>query len=185
MLTPSVIDQLPAASADKKIESILLSTPGVVPDEDGRMHVRGEDAQLQYVIDGIPITSDLSRVYSSLLNPQLAKAIVIQTGALDAEYGVATSGVLSITSKSGFEKPLFARGSIQYGSFDGKGTHVEIGGNLKNQSAFYATANVNETNRYLDPISGFSPIHDHGKSGSASGNSTPSLENQHSLMSSE
>jgi hypothetical protein len=167
LYTASLIDQIPAVSADKKIEAVLLNTPGVVPDEDGRMHVRGEHAQLQYVIDGIPITSDLSRVYSSLLNPQFAKAINIQTGALDAEYGVATSGVLAITSKSGFDRPLFGSGAVQYGSFGEKGTAVELGGNLQNQSAFYATASVNESNRYLDPISGFSPIHDYGRSASA------------------
>jgi hypothetical protein len=167
--TAAVINQMPAVSADKKIEAILLNTPGVVPDEDGRMHVRGEHAQLQYIIDGIPITADLSRVYSSLLNPEFAKAITIQTGCLDPEYGVATSGVLAITSKSGFDKPLFAKGGVQYGSFGEKGTSVEVGGNLQNQTAFYATASLNESNRYLDPISGFDPIHDYGRSESAFG----------------
>jgi hypothetical protein len=167
--TASLINQIPAVSADKKIEAILLNTPGVVPDEDGRMHVRGEHAQLQYIIDGIPITADLSRVYSSLLNPEFAKAITIQTGSLDPEYGVATSGVLAITSKSGFDKPLFAHGGVQYGSFGEKGTSVEVGGNLQNQNAFYATASLNESNRYLDPISGFDPIHDYGRSESAFG----------------
>lgn len=167
--TASLIDRLPAVSADKKIEAVLLNTPGVVPDEDGRMHVRGEHAQLQYVVDGIPITADLSRVYSSLLNPEFAKAITIQTGALDPEYGVATSGVLAVTSKSGFDSPLFAGGGVQYGSFGGKGTSVNVGGNLNNQSAFYATASLNESDRYLDPISGFDPIHDYGRSESAFG----------------
>jgi hypothetical protein len=167
--TAALIDRLPAASAAKKIESVLLNTPGVVPDEDGRMHVRGEHAQLQYVIDGIPITADLSRVYSSLLNPEFAKAITIQTGSLAPEYGVATSGVLAITSKTGFDRPLFARGGVQLGSFGEKGTIVEVGGNLHNQSAFYATASLNESNRYLDPISGFDPIHDYGKSESVFG----------------
>jgi hypothetical protein len=162
--TSSLIDQLPATSPAKKIEAVLLNTPGVVPDEDGRMHVRGEHAQLQYLIDGIPITADLSRVYSSLLNPEFVKAIIVQTGSLDPEYGVATSGILAITSKSGFDRPLFARGGVQFGSFGEKGTSVEVGGNLHNQSAFYATASLNESNRYLDPISGFDPIHDYGKS---------------------
>jgi hypothetical protein len=157
------IDQLASISASKKIESVLLSTPGVVPDEDGRMHVRGEHAQLEYVVDGIPITADLSRVYSSLLNPEFARTITVQTGSFDPEYGIATSGVLSITSKSGFDKPLFVRGGVQYGSFGEKGTNVEIGGNVHNQSAFYVTASLNESDRYLDPVSGFDPIHDYGK----------------------
>ena len=169
VFTPSIIAQLPTVSADKKIESILLSTPGVVPDEDGRMHIRGEHAQLQYVIDGIPITADLSRVYSSLINPQFAKSIVVQSGALDPEYGVATSGLIEVTSKSGFDKPLFARGSVEYGAFGEKGTAAEVGGNLENQTALYFAGSVHESDRYLDPISGFAPIHDYGKSSSGFG----------------
>jgi hypothetical protein len=43
-----MLAMLPAPSSDRKIESILLETPGVVPDEDGRLHVRGEDAQIQF-----------------------------------------------------------------------------------------------------------------------------------------
>ncbi len=162
--TTSVIEQLPAAAPDKKIEALLGSTAGVAPDEDGRTHIRGEHAQLQYIVDGIPITADLSRVYSSLFNPQMAKAITVQTGSLDPEYGVATSGILAITSKSGFEKPLFGRGSVDVGSYGGRGATVEVGGNLENRNAFYATASLNESDRYLDPISGFNPIHDQGQS---------------------
>ncbi len=57
--TAASVATLPASSSTKQIETLLLDTPGVVPDEDGRMHVRGEDAQLQYVIDGIPITGNM------------------------------------------------------------------------------------------------------------------------------
>ncbi|HTP13741.1 MAG TPA: TonB-dependent receptor, partial [Bacteroidota bacterium] len=169
LYTASVIDRLPDASPDKKIEALLLNTAGVVPDEDGRMHVRGEHAQLQYVIDGIPITADLSRVYSSLFNPAMARAISVQTGSLDPEYGVATSGVLSVTSKSGFEKPLFGSGSVDAGSYGGRGMTLEVGGNMEHRNAFYATANLNSSDRYLDPVSGFAPIHDKGQSASAFG----------------
>ena len=45
------INNFPVASDTKKIEQILLNVPGVVPDEDDRLQVRGVDAQLQYLID--------------------------------------------------------------------------------------------------------------------------------------
>lgn len=160
--TAATIDQLPSASSSKKIEAILLNTPGVVPDEDGRLHIRGEHAQIQYIIDGIPVTSDMSRVYSSLLNAQLIKSVDIQTGALNPEFGVAAAGVVSITSKSGFDSPLFARAGVQFGSFGGKEGTAEVGGALWKQVGFYAMAGQSESDRYLDPVSGFDPIHSHG-----------------------
>ena len=165
----SVLEKMPVVSANKRIESVLLNTAGVVPDEDGRMHMRGEHAQMQYVIDGIPITTDMSRVYSSLLNTQMVKSIDIYSGSLNAEYGVATSAVLAVTSKTGFDQPLFSTGSVEYGSFGQKEAVAEVGGNIRNSSAFYATGILSESDRYLDPISGFDPIHDHGQNGSAFG----------------
>lgn len=167
--TASSIEQLPAVSSSKKIESILLNTAGVVPDEDGRLHIRGENAQIQYIIDGIPVSADMSRVYSSLLHAQLIKSVNIQTGALNPEYGVAAAGVVSITSKSGFDTPLFARGAVQFGSFGGKEGTVELGGNFHEQAGFYAMGSQSESERYLDPVSGFDPIHSRGKNQSLFG----------------
>lgn len=166
LVTASAIQNLQSDGNSKKIERILLSAPGVVPDEDGRMHVRGEDAQLQYVVDGIPITGNLTRVYSSLFNASLIKAVDIQTGALDAQYGVAAAGVLAITTKSGFDQPLFGNAALTYGSFGTAERSLQLGGNLNGNAALYLAGSSSISNRYLDPISGFSPIHDQGETNS-------------------
>ncbi len=158
--TATSIAQLPTATGNKAIESILLNTPGVVPDEDGRLHVRGEDAQLQYVVDGIPITGNLTRVYSSLFNAELIKSVDIQTGGLNAEYGVATSGVLAITTKSGFDAPLFSRISGSFGSFNNREGLAEVGGNMNGKTALYVAASKTASDRYLDPITKGDPNHD-------------------------
>ena len=82
--------------------------------------MRGEDAQLQYVVDGIPITGNLTRVYSSLFNAALIKSVDIQTGGLTAEYGVATSGIVAVTTKSGFDRPFFVHAGGLAGSFNNR-----------------------------------------------------------------
>lgn len=160
--TRETIDQLPSATQNKAIESVLLSTPGVVPDEDGRMHVRGEDAQLQYVIDGIPVTGNLTRVYSSLFNASLVKSMDIQTGGLSAEYGIATSGIIDVTTKSGFDRPLFARASGSAGSFNTREAQGELGGGIGSTAAAYIAASTTSSDRYLDPVTSGSPNHDNG-----------------------
>jgi hypothetical protein len=162
LYTLETIEQLPTVTNNKAIESILLNTPGVVPDEDGRLHVRGEDAQLQYVVEGIPITGNLTRVYSSLFNASLIKSVDVQTGGLNAEYGVATSGIVAVTTKSGFDRPLFVHASALVGSFDNKEAVVEVGGNMNGNTGLYVAASSSSSNRYLDPITDGNPNHDDG-----------------------
>jgi hypothetical protein len=167
--TAATISDIPAPARTKAIESILLATPGVVPDEDGRLHVRGEDAQLQYVVDGIPITANLTRVYSSLFNAGLIKSMDVRTGGLNAEYGVATSAVSAITTRSGFDRPFLVGARASAGTFNMKEGSLELGGNIGGKHALYLAGNASSSDRYLDPMTGGEPNHDGGKAGSVFG----------------
>jgi hypothetical protein len=160
--TAHALQELPVIDGAKRMEAALLATPGVVPDEDGRLHVRGEDAQLQYVVDGIPITTNLTRVYSSLFDANTIKAVNIQTGGLDARYGVAAAGVLAITTKSGFDAPGFLTASAGVGSYNTQDFSVTGGGNVDDRIAGCFTVSGSQSQHYLDPIAEGSPIHDDG-----------------------
>jgi outer membrane receptor protein involved in Fe transport len=160
--TEEQIENLPVPSREKGFEAILLNTPGVVPDEDGRMHVRGEDAQLQYVIDGIPVTANLTRVYSSLFSSTLIKTVDVQTGGLNAEYGRATAAVMAITTKSGFDRPFIASAWGTVGSFGNRDGGAEVGGSIGDRAALYLAGSASTSDRYLDPIAEGDPIHDAG-----------------------
>lgn len=162
LFTAQSLRKLPAIDGSKRIESALLATPGVVPDEDGRLHVRGEDAQLQYVVDGIPITTNLTRVYSSLFDANTIKAVAVQTGGLDARYGVAAAGVLAVTTKSGFDAPGFLTASAGVGSYHTTDFSVTGGGNVDGRIAGCFTVSGAKSEHYLDPIAEGSPIHDDG-----------------------
>lgn len=160
--TTHALQELPTIDGSKRIEAALLATPGVVPDEDGRLHVRGEDAHLQYVVDGIPITTNLTRVYSSLFDANTIKAVNIQTGGLDARYGVAAAGVLAVTTKSGFDAPRFLTASAGIGSYHTTDFSVTGGGNLDGRFAGCFTVSGSQSEHYLDPIAEGHPIHDDG-----------------------
>ena len=160
--TAESIRALPAASPSKQIESMLLATPGVVPDEDGRLHVRGEDAQIQYRINGIPITGNMTRVYGSLLDASMIRNARVITGGLDPEFGVASSAVVLINTRSGFDAPSFVDASATSGSFGTLGGSVSLGGNVGDASLFLH-GSATRSDRYLDPVGTFMPMHDHGE----------------------
>src|SRR5215210_755768 len=55
-INQTVLERPVGASPSRAIESIVASTPGFVTDDNGRMHPRGSESQVQYVVDGVPIT---------------------------------------------------------------------------------------------------------------------------------
>lgn len=162
LFTATTINELIPSSNNNAMESILLNTPGVVPDEDGRLHVRGEDAQIQYVIDGIPVSGNMTRIYSSLFDAQLIKSADVQTGSLNPEYGVATAAVVDVHTKSGLDRPLFAQGSALYGSFNAREAAVQIGGSLGGRTGAFFAFDSFASDRYLDPIASNQPNHSGG-----------------------
>jgi outer membrane receptor protein involved in Fe transport len=136
-----------------------------VPDEDGRMHMRGEDAMIQYVIDGIPVTMNQTRIYTPLFDASLIESADLLRGSLNPEYGVATSGVLNISTKSGFDAPTFGHALYSYGTYNNMSQGVDFGGHIADVVAYYGAYNSYSSGRYLDPISSFDANHTSGDGG--------------------
>jgi len=155
------IADLPAGNRTKAIERLLERVPGVVPDEDGRLHVHGEDAQLQYVIDGIPITANLTRVFSPLLPVDDLEDVDVLTGSLPAQHGISTAAVIEGRTRRLPEGLWGARAASGFGTYGERflsaGTGVRAGA-----ATLWMGGSGSETDRYLDPVGGFDPRHDRG-----------------------
>jgi outer membrane receptor protein involved in Fe transport len=162
LFTAPAIRSLPAPNPIKAVESVLLNSPGIVPDEDGRLHMRGEDAMLQYVIDGIPLTTNQTRIYAPLFDASFIESADLLRGSLNPEYGVATAGVLNVTTKSGYDAPSFGHAEYSMGTFNNNYTGVDFGGHFTQAFAFYGAYGNFSSDRYLDPVSGFDPNHTAG-----------------------
>src|SRR4051812_31269900 len=61
-INQSIIERQPGASPSRGIEAIVASAPGFATDDNGRLHPRGSESQVQYVVDGIPITDNMSAI---------------------------------------------------------------------------------------------------------------------------
>ena len=80
------------------LNEVLLRAPGVTQDSFGQLHVRGDHANLQYRINDIVIPESIS-LFGQALNPRFASEINLLTGALPAQYGYRTAGVVDIHTK--------------------------------------------------------------------------------------
>ncbi|MDB5051102.1 MAG: TonB-dependent receptor [Fibrobacteres bacterium] len=151
-----------APSRENAVEALLLQSADVVPDEDGRLHARGEDAQIQYVVDGIPWSGNPTRVYSSLFHADMAKSIDVLSGGLPARYG-AGSAVVNVVTRDGLDIPFSVRASAGAASHGTREADVAAGGRLGERVGLSLSASRSTSERYLDPISGFDAIHDEGE----------------------
>src|SRR6478735_7684532 len=114
-ITSATIQALPGGE-NQQFNQILLQLPGVVQDGFGQFHVRDDHNGLQYRINGTILPEGLA-VFGQTLSPRLVDKLELLTGALPAQYGLRSAGIIDITTKSG----LFQNGgtvSLYGGSHD-------------------------------------------------------------------
>ena len=100
VITHATIDALPGGT-NLPIEKILLQAPGVSQDSaaSGLLHVRNDHANLQYRINGVMLPDGLTG-FGSILDASWIGSIALVVGALPAEYGLRTVGLVDITTRA-------------------------------------------------------------------------------------
>ena len=152
-LGASLIDQLPTSTPSKQLSAMLLSAPGFIPSQNGRIHVRGSHGQIQYVVDGVPLTDEYSEAFTNPLDPRYVKSAAVMTGGIPAEYGGKLAAVVDITSKSGLDEPrsVFGNASVNVGGFNAFDGGMTVGGRITPRVGYFLSGGGNRTDRYLDP----------------------------------
>ena len=153
------VDALPQGK-DTPIDKVLLQAPGVSYDSAASnpdFHVRNEYANVQYRINGIQLPDGVSGLGPVLETGFIGKMVLLD-GALPAQYGLRTAGVVDITAKSQFAPG--ANLDIYGGSHATVSPSLEAGGS-RGATQFFLTA------RYLQSEEGMEnamptldPLHD-------------------------
>lgn len=86
------------------LNQILLRAPGVVQDAFGNVFIRGDHRNVQYRINGVQLPEGLAG-FASTLQARFANQVSLITGALPAQYGFRTAGVVDIQTKTGITSP--------------------------------------------------------------------------------
>src|ERR1019366_5652541 len=101
--SPQVLATIPQAD-NAPLNQVLLQAPGVAQDSFGQIHLRGEHANVQYRLDGVELPEGLS-VFGQAIEARFADKMSLITGALPAQYGFQTAGVVDIQTKNGTDNP--------------------------------------------------------------------------------
>ena len=143
----NALAQLPQG-ADTPVNEVLLQAPGVVQDSYGQVHVRGYHGDLQYRINGIILPEGITG-FGQVLDTHFAEKMTFLTGALPAQYGYRTAGVVDITTKDGGQENG-GRTSITAGSNHTlEGTQEFYGS--RGALDYYFTGNYEQNDRGLEP----------------------------------
>ena len=99
-ISHNAIEALPQGE-NATVEKIVLQFPGVTQDSaaSGSFHVRNEHANVQTRINGIMLPDGVSG-FGTFLDTALIGNISLITGALPPQFGLRTSGVLDIWTRS-------------------------------------------------------------------------------------
>jgi outer membrane receptor protein involved in Fe transport len=160
------INTLPAGQ-DTPLNQVLLQAPGVASDSYGQLHVRGDHANLQYRINGVIIPEPISG-FGQSLDTRIIDQLNLLTGALPAQYGDRTAGIVDIHTKNGDQGN---GGSIDVfgGGHQTIRTSADVFGS-KGPFSYYFSGSVGENNLGIEnPTSSASAIHDHTRQGDAFG----------------
>ena len=95
-----LIEALPQGG-NAPVEKVLLQAPGVSQDSavSGLLHIRNDHANVQFRINGVMLPDGVTG-FGSFLDTDLIGSMSLVTGALPAEYGMRTVGLIDITTRT-------------------------------------------------------------------------------------
>jgi outer membrane receptor protein involved in Fe transport len=155
--TQRTIENVPLGE-NAPLNQVLLRAPGVVQDSFGQIHVRGDHGNVQYRLDGVQLPQGLS-LFNNILATRYANQMSLLTGALPAQFGLHTAGIVDITLKSGSTDPG-GEASLTGGSRDYIQPAFSYGGRTGAIDYFAAGQFIHNGLGIENPTPSNTPLHD-------------------------
>jgi outer membrane receptor protein involved in Fe transport len=163
-ISRAAIMDMPQAD-NTPIDKVILQFPGVSYDSavsNPSFHVRSEYANVQIRINGVVLPEGVSGL-GPFIDSNFIGSMSLLTGALPAEYGLRTAGVLDITSRA-FATPG-GDVSLYGGSRQTITPSFDYGGSVGNTEYFVAGRGIFNDLGLENPTPGLNAIHDQTQQG--------------------
>jgi len=124
--------------------------PGWLYEANGVLHPRGSEYDVQFVVDGLPLTENRSPAFAPPFESGDVESMRVMTADFPAEYGRKLGGVVEITSPKNAPVGLHGEFGAEGGSFSTGSAHAALFyANRANR--FLVSGDGFHTDRYLDP----------------------------------
>ena len=158
------IERLALSVANRGLEAVVQTFPGFAQNANGSIHPRGAHTQMSFLIDGMPITDQLTGAFANAVDPNIVQNVEIFTGNIPAEFGAKVAAVINVNTKSGLgvDRPLTGSTAVSAAGYDTVGQVTQLAGR-RNRLGYSGLLNTMKSNRYLDSVS-LDNLHNGGNS---------------------
>ena len=144
------IEEHDAAQPGRELLDLVSEQPGWVYEANGVLHPRGSEYDVQFVVDGLPLTENRSPAFAPSFDADEVESLRVLTASFPAEYGRKLGGIVEVTTKKDLQAGW-------HGRFDaGGGSLSTLNGAAglsyaREAERFSADGEGFHTDRYLDP----------------------------------
>lgn len=139
-------------------QQVLLQAPGVVQEEFGEIHVRGDHGDVQYRINGVLLPESLNG-FGQEVDTHLIQSVTLMTGTMPAQFGDRTAGIIDVTTKTGSQLNGTEL-SLYGGSYDTFNPSLQAGGTTSNLDYFIAASFLHDNLGIDNTTASPTPLHD-------------------------
>jgi len=154
-----MIEQL-AQGDNTPFNEVLLRLPGVSQDSkgSGALHVRDDHANVQYRINGVQLPESITG-FGQSIDTRLIQQTDFITGALPAQYGLRTAGIVDIQTREGNLKGG-GRVGVLVGSHDYVEPSAELFGTQGAVNYYLSGSYLSNAQGIENPLPSRSALHD-------------------------
>lgn len=134
----------------REISDLVNDLPGWLYETNGVLHPRGSEYDVQYVVDGMPLTQNRSPAFAPSFEPSEVESLRVLTANYPAEYGRKLGGVVEVTTEKDVPSGLHGQFEASGGSFSTVDGSAGIS-YAREKNRFTASGDGFHTARYLDP----------------------------------
>ncbi|HLK58625.1 MAG TPA: TonB-dependent receptor [Chthonomonadaceae bacterium] len=146
-LDTTQIHQGPVGSSTN---SLISKGAGAAADSAGQVHVRGEHADISYVVDGVPLPDTLSGRQGAVVVPSTIDRLEILTGAFAPEFGAQTAAILNVTTLPGADRSHTDL-ALEGGNYETTNGDFSTLGPLGKYASYVVDLGGTRTRNYTEP----------------------------------
>jgi hypothetical protein len=149
-LGSQMIQEEVPAQPGRGLLDLVDSLPGWLFEANGVLHPRESEYQVQFVVDGLPLTENRSPAFAAPFEAEESDSVRVRTAGYPAEYGRKLGGVVEITTPK--NAPSGLHGQVEAGGGSFASGDADIGlSYTRGRNYLSASGGGFESDRYLDP----------------------------------
>ena len=139
-----------AAQPGRDLSELVDDLPGWLYESNGVLHPRGSEYDVQYVVNGLPLTQNRSPAFAPSIDSSEVESMRVLTAGFPAEYGRKLGGVVEVTTEKDVPSGIHGQFDASGGTFSTDAGAGQVS-YAQDKNRLTLAGDGFHTDRYLDP----------------------------------